>query len=156
MKIISHRGNLEGPNPNLENNPDHIKSILDKYPLLSVEIDVWLEYNMLFLGHDRPEHKISLSWLMTLPKDRTYYHLKSLRTVEYFNSTGLDKNNNCFFHNDDKVVYTSFGDLWCYPETYLENGITVMWDSSSPPSLVKGICTDYPLKFLNEIDLKAK
>ena len=39
MKLISHRGNLEGPNPERENHPDYIyEAIQAGY---DVEIDIW-------------------------------------------------------------------------------------------------------------------
>ena len=34
MKIISHRGNLQGPDKNLENNPKHIKELTEKLSYL--------------------------------------------------------------------------------------------------------------------------
>ena len=39
MKLISHRGNLEGPNPERENHPDYIYGALQAG--YDVEIDVW-------------------------------------------------------------------------------------------------------------------
>ncbi len=39
MKIISHRGNLEGRIETKENNPDYIKKALQFF---DVEIDLWL------------------------------------------------------------------------------------------------------------------
>ena len=41
MIFISHRGNLEGPNPERENNPDYISEALER--VYSVEVDVWYE-----------------------------------------------------------------------------------------------------------------
>ena len=43
MKLISHRGNLEGRKPELENNPEYIDEALSKG--YDVEIDVWWSGN---------------------------------------------------------------------------------------------------------------
>ena len=39
MKIISHRGNLTGPDPKQENKPSQILKVLEKG--YEVEVDVW-------------------------------------------------------------------------------------------------------------------
>ena len=149
MKIISHRGNLLGPDKLLENNPQHIRQILKDYPSLLVELDIWVLNYDLFLGHDRPEYLIHRNYLFDyLIPNRTYLHLKSLETVSFFSENNLDLRYNCFYHNNDSLVFTSLGEKWCYPGVYIRTGITVMTDDSSPPSRVSGICTDYPLKFL--------
>ena len=52
MILISHRGNIDGKKPHLENQPDYIdEAIALGY---DVEIDVWLIDGVLFLGHDAP------------------------------------------------------------------------------------------------------
>ena len=59
MKIIAHRGNLNGPNPLTENDPKRItQCIEDGY---DVEIDVRFDptTETLWLGHDEPQHKIN-------------------------------------------------------------------------------------------------
>lgn len=52
MIIISHRGNINGPNPRMENKPEYIKKALDEN--FMVEIDVWFYQGELWLGHDEP------------------------------------------------------------------------------------------------------
>ena len=56
MKLISHRGNLHGKNPDLENRPDYILQALKKG--YHCEIDVWLIRNKIFLGHDKIRKKM--------------------------------------------------------------------------------------------------
>ena len=57
-KYISHRGNLYGRDLDRENNLTSILEVInDGY---DCEIDLWLLDNQLFLGHDKPENKISL------------------------------------------------------------------------------------------------
>lgn len=50
MKIISHRGNLNGPNKQTENTIESIKLAINLG--FDVEIDVWYIDNILYLGHD--------------------------------------------------------------------------------------------------------
>ena len=47
MKFISHRGNIDGPNPEWENDPSRIEDVLNKG--YDVEIDVWKIGAKLFL-----------------------------------------------------------------------------------------------------------
>jgi len=49
MLIISHRGNLLGPNPGFENVPDKIIEVTNNY---DCEIDVWVNSDGIFLGHE--------------------------------------------------------------------------------------------------------
>ena len=60
MILISHRGNLSGPNPNRENSKEYILEALDKG--YSVEIDVWLVKDKIYLGHDNPEYEINIDF----------------------------------------------------------------------------------------------
>jgi hypothetical protein len=49
MILVSHRGNISGPNKERENSPQYIQEALDlKY---DVEVDVWVN-DEIWLGHD--------------------------------------------------------------------------------------------------------
>ena len=52
--IISHRGNLVGPDEYNENMPSYLRKALDKG--FQVECDIWFENGCWFLGHDEPDH----------------------------------------------------------------------------------------------------
>ena len=54
MKLISHRGNLNGPNKERENHPDYIWEALQAG--YEVEIDVWWVDGKFKLGHDEPQY----------------------------------------------------------------------------------------------------
>ena len=61
MILISHRGNITGPNQSLENSPYYIdKAIVAGF---DVEIDVWVVEDQIMLGHDFPQFKVDLEWL---------------------------------------------------------------------------------------------
>ena len=53
MLYISHRGNLDGINPELENNPKYISNALEKN--FDVEVDAWFVNGKFYLGHDEPK-----------------------------------------------------------------------------------------------------
>ena len=61
MFIISHRGNLQGPDLIQENKPEYIDGALSRG--FDVELDVRFINKSLFLGHDEAQHLVSLSWL---------------------------------------------------------------------------------------------
>ena len=78
MKIISHRGNLEGRIPEDENNPDYIHEAIESG--FDVEIDLWLYENGFYLGHDEPQYQIDLKFLKN---ERLWVHAKSMETAEF-------------------------------------------------------------------------
>ena len=63
MKIISHRGNLNGPNKNLENRLDTIEKAIQLG--FDVEVDILLIENQLYLGHNKPQYKVDKETLST-------------------------------------------------------------------------------------------
>lgn len=149
MKIISHRGNLTGPNPKLENTPKQIKLAIKNN--LDVEIDLWVSKNKIYLGHDNPEHKIPYKFL-TEHQNLLWIHCKNLDAFMFLRERNEEfASYNYFWHQTDKLTLTSKGIPWCYPGTYVMKGITVHCESDwrsvahKNPGIL-GICTDYPLK----------
>ena len=61
LKIISHRGNIKGPQPDKENRPSYIDCAIGNG--YQVEIDVNLRDGELWLGHDEPQYKINHKWI---------------------------------------------------------------------------------------------
>jgi hypothetical protein len=138
-KFISHRGNICGPDIENENSPQYIeKALLAGF---DVEIDVWLENDIWFLGHDKPTHQIDLKFLKN---EHFWCHAKN--QVALFHM--LKNNIHSFWHQEDDYTLTTKGYIWTYPNDKLElmnNSIAVM------PELVPnwkletagGICSDY-------------
>ena len=58
MILISHRGNINGPNPELENSPEYVQLAIEKG--FDVEVDVWHKDNEWWLGHYEPTYKVLL------------------------------------------------------------------------------------------------
>jgi hypothetical protein len=122
MKLISHRGNLEGPNPERENHPDYIYEALQAG--YDVEIDVWWVDGKFKLGHDGPQYDFPFD-LLTNFYNKLWIHCKNMDALSYLNE--LDSNGsklNYFSHEDDLGVLTSRGYIW---STHLyKRGILVM------------------------------
>jgi hypothetical protein len=79
MKIISHKGNLNGPNPDYENNPTYIDQVIAEG--FDVEIDVWFVDGEFFLGHDAPTYHIDSSWILVRAAS-LWCHAKNIEAME--------------------------------------------------------------------------
>ena len=143
MLLISHRGNIHGPDRMKENTPEYImESINQGY---EVEVDVWSIDDEWFLGHDKPAVKIKDDFF----SNKMWIHCKNLEAVEKLSGTNL----NWFWHDKDKLTMTNGGFIWCHSGVFVENGIVV--ECGEPFKINKkimGICTDYPAKWKNLID----
>ena len=62
MYYISHRGNISKKNKELENHPEYINLALSKN--YDVEIDIWFQNNNFYLGHDKPDYKVNIDFLL--------------------------------------------------------------------------------------------
>lgn len=144
MLIISHRGNLNGPNKDNENKPQIIEEALLKG--FDVEVDLWKKNSSFFLGHNKPEIKIHLDWLLSKEKS-LWVHCKNLEAISYLSKN--DINLNYFFHQSDDLTLTSRNFIWVYPKKdYSDNSVIVCKSDNEFKSLLKktpyGICTDNP------------
>lgn len=142
MIIISHRGNINGPDPIKENTIDQIDLAYDLG--YQVEIDIWFINDTWYLGHDKPETQIKFKWIKKRRK-WLWCHAKNLEAIYELNKNKM----HCFWHENDKMTITNRGIYWCYPGVYIKNGITVIkgQDFCFQHINIKGICTDYPLLF---------
>ena len=110
MKIISHRGNISGPHPELENSPEYIQKALTQG--YDVELDVWCINNVWMLGHDEPVYSIDLSFLKN---KKLWCHAKNLNALKLM----LSEKIHCFWHEEDDYTLTSEGYIWTYPEKHV-------------------------------------
>lgn len=141
MTIISHRGNLNGPNPFKENNPH---SILEALKVFDVEIDVWIHNGQLWLGHDNPHTKIDLNFLIE-NKDKLWVHCKNIQALEFLKNEDL----NCFGHDKDNFVLTSKLKIFTKPGFFqTDSSVSVMPELAEDKNLSNfAVCTDYPVKY---------
>ncbi len=138
MIMISHRGNMYGPDPQNENKPEYIIDALRNG--FDVEIDVWSIDNDFYLGHDKPQYKVDWKFL-TNPA--FWCHAKDVDTFYKLLKTG----SHCFFHQNDNATLTSKGFIWTYPGKILTPmSICVMPEInnySDDLSKAKGVCSDF-------------
>tara|TARA_R100000908_G_C3612103_1_gene61803 strand:+ start:50 stop:496 length:447 start_codon:yes stop_codon:yes gene_type:complete len=147
MILISHRGNIDGPNPENENKPPYIlDAIIKGY---EVEVDFWFSNNKFYLGHDEPQYDIPIEWLENNYR-KLWIHCKNVDAINKLHE--LDRGGfylNYFWHENDKVTLTSQGYLWAYPGVDCSNGISVMPELAKDFKLenVLGICSDYIINY---------
>lgn len=152
MKIIAHRGLLDGPNPELENRPDTIQKALDDG--FEVEIDLHIKDGNLWLGHDGPTYPITHSFINHENRSRLWVHAKTLETASYCCDM-LGSYTNWFFHQNDDCTIISNWIVWTYPRASIplfHNSVAVLPELVYTDSQIRefdcyGICTDYANKF---------
>ena len=76
MFLISHRGNINGAQPNQENSINYILKGIDLG--YDVEVDVWFINNSFYLGHDKPQYKINYKFLIN---DKLWCHAKNINAL---------------------------------------------------------------------------
>jgi hypothetical protein len=144
MKIISHRGNLNGPDKDNENKPSQILLAIAKG--FDVEVDLWVVGKRLFLGHDLPQYSINISFLENI-KNSLWVHCKNLNAIKFLQESPLDLN--YFWHQSDDFTLTSWGHVWTYPGKKLtQKSVCVLPEINNVflDNVPFGICTDYPYR----------
>lgn len=152
MKIISHRGNLYGPNPQNENTLDSInKALLNEF---DVEIDLWYEKGRLWLGHDLPVCEVHDSFVKN-PK--LWCHAKNIGALRYLQSIDA----HAFYHTSEDVVLTTWGRVWtsrwlkgsdCLRVEQLPIAVVEPNLKELPTHpLPDAICTDFPIDLRQDL-----
>lgn len=163
MIFIAHRGNINGPNPSMENNPEYIMNTLKKG--YNVKVDLWYVNNKFYLGHNKPDYEIELDFINN---KRIWTHIKNIQALEIIINIKINNwkyndkyynNIHYFWHQEDDITITSKDYLWVHPKTNLvKNSIMVMPEfknhsiMSLKNSCVLGICSDNISKYCNDYD----
>lgn len=108
MKLIAHRGNLYGKQPEKENDPDYIDAAIGLD--YNVEIDLRAKHNKLYSGHDVSQFSISINYLLDR-KHSLWVHCKDSQALDI----ALEHDLNCFWHDKDYYTLTKSGFVWAYP-----------------------------------------
>ncbi len=140
MILISHRGNLNGKTDD-ENKPKYIEKALSQG--FDVEVDVWYDNNQFWLGHDKPQYKVSEEFL---EHPSLWCHAKNIQALYV-----MDKNYHihCFWHQEDDVTLTSRGFFWTYPGKELtKKSIAVLPQKIDKTLDCYGVCTDEVLRWV--------
>ena len=138
MRIISHRGNTNGPNADFENKPDIITNLLNNN--IECEIDVWFIDNRFYLGQDKPQYEINDSFLNC---KGLWCHAKNLEALYEMNKR---ENINFFWHDKDDYTLTSKNIIWTYPGNKTTNISVIVdldknWRNKNYSCL--GVCVDW-------------
>ncbi len=140
MKLISHRGNINGPNLERENHPVYIfEALAEGY---DVEIDVWVKNSMVYLGHDRPSHSVNEKMLQ-IPG--LWCHAKNEQALHFMIDNKVP---NFFWHQEDDVTLTSSGYIWTHSNNNIYTNKSIVCHMDKVESMeeyenVAGICSDY-------------
>ena len=141
MKLISHRGNINGCRPELENTKSYIDLAISKG--YDVEIDVWLENGIFYLGHDNAESIVELDWLL----DRKAYlwiHCKNFKAL----SKLLKYDLTIFYHEKESYTIISNKLIWAHNINNVDSKCVIPllskkdieeWELNN----VYGVCSDY-------------
>lgn len=141
MKIISHRGNLNGSDPDTENSPNQtIKALSLNF---EVEVDVWYINKEWYLGHDKPQYKIDISFL---ENKKLWCHAKNKDALFELNKTNIHH----FWHQNDYYTLTSKGVIWTFPNKKVpKNGVALLFNNIEQIPDCKAICVDNPMYYRN-------
>lgn len=145
-KLIAHRGNLMGAQPEKENTLAYIQDAL--LAGFDVEVDVRLVDGQLYLGHDEPQEKVELYYL---ENSRIWVHAKTAETYLYLREIGSSAH--YFLHDEDDFAITSLGFLWTHPKCSNLTSKSVLvkfeYDQEFIPQLLQihGICSDYVAEY---------
>jgi len=142
MILISHRGNLNGPNEDRENSPYYIMEAIDEG--YDVEVDLWWVNGRVYLGHDEPQYEVSDEWLGERI-DKLWVHCKNVDSLNWIRNTSL----HYFWHEQDTLTLTSKNHMWVYPgKQPIIGSIAVMPEIHNDDiSNCLGVCSDFIKKY---------
>lgn len=138
MRLISHRGYVNGEDSSLENDPAAVQELLDGD--IDVEVDVWYIEGQYFLGHDQPNYLVDESFLL---HKGLWCHAKNREALQQM----INSNIHCFWHQSDDFTITSKGYIWAFPGKETNGKKTVMLFPERNPDIdyekYDFVCTDY-------------
>jgi hypothetical protein len=142
---ISHRGNINGKNPHLENNPSYIDEAIDLG--YDVEIDLWFIDGRTYLGHDGPQYEVDDEWFANRA-NKLWVHCKNTDSLNWIRNTIL----HYFWHEEDTLTLTSKQYMWVYPgKQPIIGSVAVMPEiSNDDVSKCIGICSDVIKQYRDE------
>ncbi len=141
MILISHRGNIEGPNEVRENSPYYVMEAMAMG--YDVEVDVWYSQDSFWLGHDAPLYKTDYKFLIN---EKLWCHAKNVEALIEMKKYAI----HYFWHENDTVTLTSKNYIWAHVgKQPIKNSIAVMPELYKENiSLCKGICSDYIINYI--------
>jgi hypothetical protein len=142
MKLISHRGNIDGLNPDRENSPEYILEALSLG--YDVEVDVRENNDELYLGHDYCQYKINIDWIKKY-EPNLWIHAKDINSVNLLIGQKLKM----FFHEKEShTIIHNTNLIWSHNiNEATKNSIIPLLDLDTLNKFkdlpVYGICSDF-------------
>jgi len=143
MILISHRGNIDMVFPDRENAPDYIDEAISQG--YDVEMDVRLIGETLCLGHDEPQYKVSLQWLLDR-KAHLWVHTKNFAALSFL----INKPLRTFYHQKENHTIINYCNLiWSHELSEANEKSIIPLISKEDiarqpvPQNVYGICSDF-------------
>lgn len=143
MKLISHRGNYDGVNPERENKPSYIDTAISMG--YEVEVDIRYIDGKFYLGHDTPDTLITVTWIEKR-KNNIWFHCKNLESAKELSKI---ENVKFFCHSNDNYVLTSTKHIWVHDlnlpidDTCIIPLLGEQSIKNFKHKVVYAICTDY-------------
>ena len=138
MKLISNRGNIDGPNPELENKQDYIQMAINRG--YDVKIDIWLKDNRIYLGSNEPDYLLDIDWLER-NKSKLWLQCRDVELLEKLISLDPVGSNLHLFIYEDSVAMTNRARLWGYEGS---ESIALLQEKEVDKELnVFGVCSDH-------------
>ena len=146
MIFISHRGNLTGKNPQMENKPSYISDALNQG--YHCEVDVWFVDNKFMLGHDEPKYSFPFVLFRSF-YNKLWIHCKNVEAVSALHDFPETHLLNYFWHQNDDVTLTSKGYIWAFPgKQPIKSSIAVLPELNNDDlTHAIGICSDNIKKY---------
>ena len=146
MIFISHRGNLTGKKPEMENKPSYISDALNQG--YHCEVDVWFVDNKFMLGHDEPKYGFPFVLFRSF-YNKLWIHCKNTEAISALNDFPETHLLNYFWHQNDDVTLTSKGYIWAYPgKQPVKSSIAVLPELNNDDlTHAIGICSDNIKKY---------
>jgi hypothetical protein len=112
MKLIAHRGNIDGPNPLEENRPEYIEAAISKdmmWRLIFVMIPLIRHFIWVTTNLNTPQVGFGLGKYI----HHLWVHCKNIEALYEFahGTSGF----NYFWHQEDDFTLTSKNYIWTYP-----------------------------------------
>lgn len=142
MKLIAHRGLINGPDSSQENSPQRIVASLNQG--YDCEVDLRVIDNQPYLGHDRPDYKVDKNFLYN---KGLWIHCKNFEALAWCQDQNC--NLHYFWHDTDHYTLTSRSWIWSYPGMPASAYTVVVLPEWNDPELKNlnlncyGICSDY-------------
>lgn len=114
MFKISHLGNLCGPDPNLENKPEHIVSLLQNGVHVKIDVRTSQDGRLLFLGRDEPQYAIPESFLRS---PGLWCHARDYGALQRLAALNV----HYFWHEAEDLVITSQQIPWVHHKTDIKS-----------------------------------